>query len=148
VVGSEMVLGDGVKLKVLHAGKADQGTSKENNESVVLKVSYGEIDFLLTGDLEKEGEMVLSEMYPDLLSSEILKVGHHGSRTSSIAPFLDRVKPEVAVISVGRRNRFRYPSQGVIKRLLTMNCQVFRTDISGCISIKTNGQRLHIKSWI
>ncbi|PJB51148.1 hypothetical protein CO100_02500, partial [Candidatus Berkelbacteria bacterium CG_4_9_14_3_um_filter_33_5] len=100
--------------------------SEGNNNSIVVKVSYNELDFLLTGDLENEGEKKLLEKNIDL-QSEILKVGHHGSRSSTSQEFIDRVKPEVSLISVGK-NSYGHPSQDILNRLKSINSKIYRTD--------------------
>ena len=85
----------------------------QNNSSLVLKILYGKDSFLFTGDAEQEAEKHLA-LYASFLKSEVLKVGHHGSVTSSGKQFLEYVDPEYAVISVGRKNKFNHPSQKTI----------------------------------
>ncbi|PIP51282.1 MBL fold metallo-hydrolase [Candidatus Berkelbacteria bacterium CG_4_8_14_3_um_filter_33_6] len=118
--------------------------SEGNNNSIVVKVSYNELDFLLTGDLENEGEKKLLEKNIDL-QSEILKVGHHGSRSSTSQEFIDRVKPEVSLISVGK-NSYGHPSQDILNRLKSINSKIYRTDKSGTIEISTDGKIYSVKT--
>jgi len=111
-----------------------------NYNSIVAKVSYGSVDFMLTGDCTTECESRLSGN----LSSEILKVGHHGSKYSTSQDFLDRVDPEVAVISVGATNPYGHPSQEVLDRLADNNIETHRTDLEGTIIVTTNGSTYSI----
>ena len=112
-----------------------------NNDSLAFRVSFGSRSFLLTGDLEKPMEARLLE---DGLAAhaDVLKVGHHGSKTSSIAPFLDAVSPEVAIVSAGYENSFGHPHPDVIKRLVDRHAAVLRTDLDGLVTVSTDGKRL------
>jgi competence protein ComEC len=105
-----------------------------NNRSLVLFARLGGENWLFTGDLEKEGERGLMENYPQL-HVDILKVGHHGSHTSSSPAFIEKVKPKLAVISVGANNRFGHPHPDVLKTLEENNVAIVRTDQSGAIKI-------------
>ncbi|QTL97941.1 DNA internalization-related competence protein ComEC/Rec2 [Iocasia frigidifontis] len=116
-----------------------------NNNSVVLKVNYGNFSLLLTGDLEKEGEYRLIES-GDFIKSNVLKLGHHGSAGSSSELFLRKVEPDYAVISVGRNN-YGHPAQEVFDRTNKFNIKTLRTDKSGAITITTNGKQYKIKSY-
>lgn len=107
-----------------------------NNGSVVLKVTAGEMTLLLTGDAEKETEEHLVRQYGGRLRSHVLHVGHHGSDTSSIPEFLDMVRPEIAVISAGANNRYGHPARRVLRRLERAGAEVRRTDEEGDIRIK------------
>ncbi|PEI75073.1 DNA internalization-related competence protein ComEC/Rec2 [Bacillus wiedmannii] len=105
----------------------------ENNASIVIWAKLGGATWLFTGDLEEEGEKFLIATYPDL-RADVLKVAHHGSNTSSIVPFLSAVQPDVAIISVGERNRYGHPHKEVIERLEKMGIEIWRTDKQGAIS--------------
>ncbi len=113
-----------------------------NNTSVVVKLTYGTDSFLFTGDAEKESEndMIDREMN---LKSEVLKVGHHGSNTSTTQKFLNKVKPRYAVISVGP-DRNKLPKDKVIKRLQSNGIKIYRTDENGTIVFLSNGNGLEI----
>jgi len=101
-----------------------------NNNSLVCRLSYGGVDFLMTGDAGQAAEnAMLASGRP--LEAEILKVGHHGSRTSSTAPFLAAVRPQVAIISVGASNSYGHPTQETLDRLATVGARVYRTDTNG-----------------
>jgi competence protein ComEC len=118
-----------------------------NNNSVVCKLSYGNIDFLFTGDLEKEKEIELAKIYNNRLEAEVLKAGHHGSATSSSPRFLKFVNPIFSVISVGKKNKFRHPSKSVLTRLKNSNCKILRTDKHGAITFKTDGKKLYFSTY-
>ena len=85
--------------------------------------------------------------FGELLQSEVLKVGHHGSITSSTQPFLDAVNPDLAIVSVGERNKFRHPSAVVMKRLTDSGAEVLRTDFEGAIWLKSDGEQIRRYYW-
>lgn len=126
---------DGVRFRVLHPGGPDDpGRGGEpNDRSVVLHVSWGDFDLLLTGDISVEVEEGLS---PLLEPVEVLKVAHHGSRTSTGGPFLERVRPQAALVSAGRRNRFGHPAPVVLARLRRAGIPVYRTDTGGTLRLR------------
>jgi len=113
-----------------------------NNNSIVLKLQYKNTDFLFTGDIEEAAEINLLSRN-SLLKSDILKVAHHGSSSSTGDLFLEKVKPEVAIISVGSNN-FGHPHSNVIKKLEKKCQKVFRTDLNGTIIVKSNGSKYYI----
>ncbi len=115
-----------------------------NNASIVVKLFYKNADFLFTGDIEEAAEKKLL-VWENILQSDILKVGHHGSTTSTNLEFLDKVDPSIAVITVGK-NHFGHPSQKIIERLEDKNIQIYRTDEDGTIIIRTNGQEYWIRT--
>lgn len=106
--------------------------ANENDGSIVLYTALGGKTWLFTGDLEEEGERMLLRNYPKL-TADILKVGHHGSSTSTSDQLLNRLNPETAVISVGRNNRYSHPAPAVLKRLRDHDIKTLRTDLSGGI---------------
>ncbi len=103
-----------------------------NNRSMVIRMEYGETKFLFCGDAEQEAEAILMEM-DTFLKADVLKVSHHGSKTSSTTGFLNRVKPSLAVISVGKWNRFKHPSQAVMARYDSLGISYERTDLNGAV---------------
>ncbi|MBC8529773.1 MBL fold metallo-hydrolase [Christensenellaceae bacterium NSJ-44] len=107
-----------------------------NNASVVLRITFGQDAVLLTGDAEKEVEAQL----PGELASGLLKVGHHGSSTSTSAAFLKKVAPGFAVIMVGQDNSYNHPNAKVVQRLTQAGAQVLRTDEAGTITLQSQGQ--------
>ncbi len=110
-----------------------------NNNSIVLKVTFGNTVFLFTGDAEREEEQdILSQGYD--LNSTVLKVGHHGSDTSTTYPFLREIMPEYAVISVGSNNSYGHPTENTLSRLRDADAKVLRTDMQGDIIFTSDGQ--------
>jgi competence protein ComEC len=117
-----------------------------NNYSIVLKVTYNKTSFLLTGDAERESEneMLLSSAVSP--KADVLKVGHHGSNSSTSAAFLKAVAPKYAVICVGKDNKYGHPSQTTINRLKRAGVKIYRTDLNGNIIAKSDGQKIVIKT--
>lgn len=119
--------------------------SDENNNSLTIRVEYGDIFILLTGDMEKEMEAYLlgRERIVHYLDSHLLQVGHHGSNTSSTTPFLEAVGPQASIISSSPQ-RFDHPSPHVLHRLSEVGTAIFRTDTSGAIVVETDGSSLSV----
>jgi competence protein ComEC len=129
---------DGVRLEVLGPrGPAGPPARVRNDHSLVLRVRYGEVSLLLTGDVERVGEDALAPGRVD-----VLKVAHHGSRSSSGAGFLAGTRPRLAIVSVGGRNPFGHPSPDVLARLHGSGSIVLRTDRHGTVEIATDGGRI------
>ncbi len=128
-------MGGGAEFKILEMG---DGYTDPNENSVVSMIDYKDIEVLLTGDLETTVEKNNLSKFIDI---DVLKVGHHGSRTSTSQAFLDVVKPEVSVISAGLDNKYLLPNADVITRLLSMNSAVYGTFRSGTIVMTTDGSR-------
>jgi competence protein ComEC len=135
---------DGVRFEVLHPEGAGARAKKSNDLSCVLKVSAGSRSMLLTGDIEKPAEAALLQRDPGVVPADVLLVPHHGSRTSSSAEFLAAVRPSIAVVPVGYRNRFGHPNADVIGRLSSMNARIFRTDRDGAITVGLSDAMLEI----
>lgn len=114
-----------------------------NNMSVVIKMTYGENTFLFTGDAEKEEEREIIGTGADL-DCDVLKVGHHGSGTSSGVDFLDAVSPEICVIQVGADNDYGHPHENIVERLMKYADDVYRTDLCGDIIITSDGVNLSV----
>lgn len=131
----------GAAIEVLAPGDAHPGARPSNNDSLVLRAVYHERSFLLTGDVERAGEYrLLSSGGP--LRADVLKVAHHGSRTSSAEDFLDAVNPIYAVVSAGKDNSYRHPHPAVVERLTERGVRVLRTDEHGRITLRTDGHRI------
>ncbi len=111
-----------------------------NNDSLVLYATFGGLTWLFPGDAEKEAEDAMIATY-EKLNADVLKVGHHGSRTSTTEPFIQAVKPRYAVISAGRNNRYGHPHQEVVDRLNERRVHIFRTDVHGAIHYKFSHDR-------
>lgn len=144
--GDSLKIG-GVTIEVLHpAGDEARDAVSNNNNSVVLRFIFGERTFLLTGDIEKEAESGLLQD-PGSLNADIVKVPHHGSRTSSTKAFIDAVSADYAVISVGKRSMFGHPHQNVIERWENSGAKVMTTGERGTISVSTDGKDLIMKTF-
>lgn len=139
VAGEEMRV-NGLEFVVLGA-RTD--TSEVNETSVVLKLVYDQFTALLTGDIGSETETLLVNS-GNILRSNVLKVGHHGSKYSSSEAFLAAVKPAVAVISVGKNN-YGHPTKEVLERLKDAGARIWRTDESGDVEIVSDGQKMWVK---
>ena len=133
-------LGNGVTLTILNPSKSLAGKimKKVNNDSVVLMLKYGETDVLITGDIEAKAERQIILSGADL-EADILKVAHHGSKTSTTTEFLYEVSPQVAVIQVGAKNRYGHPTQEVLKRLEDYGIKYYRNDLDGTVKIVSDG---------
>jgi competence protein ComEC len=136
--GESMQLGN-LKIKVLAPVKTGDST---NNNSIVLMLTFGKNRFLLMGDAEKEEERDLLEKGENL-SANVLKIGHHGSSTSTSEPFLRAVQPNFAAISVARDSS-RLPKRDVLKRLWDANIPVYRTDVSGTLVFMSDGEKITV----
>lgn len=141
--GQQIDIGDGARIEVLWPQQdLLSGTVDDfNNNSVVLRLVYGEVSFLLTGDLAADGEAALLDGPADLYAT-VLKVGHHGSDGSTTPAFLDAVNPALAVISVGAENTFGHPSPTT--RLRLVGVPLLRTDDNGDVELETDGTSLWV----
>lgn len=144
--GKKYDIGGGARLTVMAPSEPlftrDQmktGGNLPNANSIVMRLDYGDFSMLLPGDAEEQTEHRM--LTRDLnLKVKVLKVAHHGSKYASSQDFIDRVKPEVAIISDGGWNRYGHPSQVVLDRLKSANAKVYRTDLQGEITITTRGR--------
>jgi competence protein ComEC len=118
-----------------------------NNRSLVLRIRYGEMNALLTGDIESTAEQMLLESRRSQLPAHLLKVAHHGSDTSSSLAFVEAVRPKVAFISSGVRNTFRHPRPSTLSTLNRLGVEVLRTDQQGSLSWSTDGKKATIRSF-
>lgn len=144
--GQKIILDNSIALEVLWPEtESHNGFYKANNKSVVLKLNYGEVDVLLTGDIEKKIERILVDQFGESLESDILKVAHHGSKSSSIEDFLNQVKPVASIISAGEDNWYGHPHDPVLRRLGQFCETIYRTDKQGTIKILTDGKGVDIK---
>jgi len=149
IAGQEIDLGDNIKIAVLNPpSELFQGTSHDvDNNGVVLKLTWGKVSFLFTADIRDEAEFELVSQRASLRST-VLKVAHHGSKTSTSPQFLSVVGPEVVVISVGADNSFGHPNSEVVERLISRLGveNVYRTDRNGTIEFITDGESLWVKT--
>lgn len=119
------------------------GGSDVNDTSIILRIDYGNTSFLFTGDAEREAEQAVLNSGADL-SATVLKVGHHGSDSSTTYPFLREVMPQYAVVSVGEDNSYGHPTEDTLSRLRDADVQVFRTDMQGDIFCESDGETVTI----
>ena len=131
----------GATLQIVSPPEDYAAPSIGNNDSLAFRVTFGARSFLLTGDLEKPMEgRLLADGFAG--HADVLKVGHHGSRTSTIPLFLDEVSPSIAIISAGYENSFGHPHPDVIKRLTARRAAILRTDLDGLVTVSTDGKTL------
>lgn len=120
----------------------DTNVKNLNNTSIILKIEYGDTAFLYTGDAETaELKTVTADV-----SADVLKVGHHGSDTSSPQTFIDAVNPKIAVISVGEDNEYGHPHAKTMKRLENSGCEIYRTDKQQTIAVVSDGKNIDVKT--
>lgn len=143
--GMVLQLDEGVQASILNPASTTSFITDPNNHSIVLKLTMGQISFLLPGDIEDEVERTLVAGGLDL-GATILKSPHHGSKTSSSAIFLNAVDPQIVVISAGEDNWFGHPHQDVVQRYDDYGLTVLRTDELGTIEIITDGERVWVET--
>ena len=141
--GDTLAFDDAVSVKVL---SADETASDNNDASIVLKVTYGDVSFLLTGDA---GVALEKEMLTKDVKSTVLKAGHHGSNTSSSQSFIQAVRPEVTVLSYGEDNKYGHPHEEVVERLQAIDSKIYATAEAGTVIVSTDGVNYDIgaKEW-
>jgi len=143
----QLTLDPALEMIVLHPGAELEEDA--NNNSVVMRLTYGQVSLLLPGDIEAEVEQTLvgairESPLPTPLQSTVLKVPHHGSCSATTQAFLDAVDPELVVISVGADNRFGHPCEEVLKRLEGL--PVYRTDEQRAIEVVSDGAQMRVKT--
>jgi competence protein ComEC len=136
----------GVQVECL--GPSPAAVETGNNLSMVMRFGFGPTVLLFTGDLEAAGERELvAQASAGDLRATVLKVPHHGSKTSSTDVFINAVHPEVAVISLGYHNRFNFPAKSVVDRYRVAGAQVLRTDEVGAVTVDAGSQRAAMWTW-
>ncbi len=141
VTGNRIQIEKNLYIDILWPTNKQITTNILNNNAIVSNLHYQNFSMLFTGDIEEIAEKEILDTYSKkqkLLKTDILKVGHHGSKTSSTTEFLNIVNPKVAIIGVGKNNKFGHPNDVILKRLNNLNCKIFRTDLNGEISIEVN----------
>lgn len=128
--GDKVTIEKGIYFDILWPQEKLINENVLNNNAIVTKLHYNQFSMLFTGDIEEKAERLLLEQNIDL-KSNVLKVAHHGSKTSTTQEFLDIVKPQIALIGVGKNNNFGHPNEEVIQRLFNQSCKVYRTDQLG-----------------
>jgi competence protein ComEC len=144
--GEELRLGD-ARVIVLHPPRPDWERQRvRNDDSVVLEIVYGDVALLLTGDIGEDVERaIVPRLEPARL--RVLKVAHHGSRTSTSRELLEAWRPQIALISCGRGNPFGHPAPDVVARLEAIGARIYRTDLDGEITVDTDGQHVVVKTF-
>lgn len=132
-------LGDNTKVSVFSPAK--DYYEDLNNYSPIIKIEYGNTSFLFTGDAQSDVEKDVLTSNEDI-KADVLKVGHHGSSTSTSINFLNKVNPSISVISVGENNIYNHPSQNTIKHLTENNTTIYRTDKDGTILLCSDGSKI------
>ncbi|MEG0261113.1 MAG: MBL fold metallo-hydrolase [Lysinibacillus sp.] len=131
--GDNLTFDEAVSVKVV---SADEAASDNNDASIVLKVTYGDVSFLLTGDA---GVALEKTMLAQNVTATVLKAGHHGSNTSSSQSFIQAVQPKVTVLSYGEDNKYGHPHKEVVERLQAMDSKIYATAEAGTVIVSTNG---------
>lgn len=139
---TEVSIIDDPVLQIYFLSPINNNYKDLNHYSAVVKVDFLDKSFLFTGDAEKINEEEMIEKYGVRLKSHILKVGHHGSNTSTSEEFIEKVVPDYAVISVGKDNSYGHPSALVIQRLQNHGVKIYRTDLQGTIIARSDGQQI------
>jgi len=142
--GYETILNED-NLEFVALGPVNDSYTNTNDYSIVTKIEYANISFLFTGDIEAEAELDLIEEGFNL-KSDVLKVAHHGSSTSSTEEFLEEINPQYSVISLGKDNPYGHPHKEVLERLNNLGTKILRTDELGDIVIKSNGNNISIEN--
>lgn len=144
--GEDLEFFDGVRFHVLGPVKVikdQKGNSDFNNNSIVGRLTYGNFSMMFTGDAEKEEEKTILDQ-GGTLKSDVLKTGHHGSRTSTSPAFLKAVSPKAALISCGQGNDYGHPHKATLDKLEKAKVQIYRTDRNGTVTLTTNGSTYQI----
>ena len=146
--GDKVDLGKGYYFEVLAPGDflSKQDKARFNNTSFVMKLHYGQFTMLFTGDAEAPVEDYLQQKYGSALKADVLKVGHHGSKTSSIYKFISKVQPQYALISCGNREIYNHPNKNVVGSLQHLGAKVLTTFEHGNITITTDGKEFKVST--
>jgi len=143
-----MLLGDGTRVEILNppAEPLSRTLDDTDNNGVVLRVSYGDVSFLLAADIRAEAERNIVLGQGSGLQSSVLKVAHHGSATSSTGQFLHAVQPRTTVISVGEGNTYGHPDADVLSRIDALGTDVLATKDTGAVEFVTDGRQLWVST--
>ena len=139
--GSKIDLGDGTKVEIF--SPVDDKYNELNDYSPIMKITFGENSFLFTGDAEKlvEKQVIANG---ENIDADVLKVGHHGSTTSSSEDFIKEVSPDIAVIPVGEGNDYGHPHKEILELLEKNNINLLRTDFEGTIILESDGENIKV----
>lgn len=147
--GNRIIIDENVNIEIVWpvmSRREAVSIDDENENNIVFIVNYGGLRIMITGDLLEEEEHKMIQYYrgTDVLKCDVLKVGHHGSKTSSSEEFLDAVKPSMAVIQVGMNNMYGHPHQQTLERLIERGIKVYRTDIDGAVGLDIRKKSVHV----
>lgn len=135
-----------VRIDILHPPQGSpQMLTIDNDDSLALRLSYGQSSFLLSGDIGIEAEREILKHCPEI-KSQVLKSPHHGSRSSSSKVFLENTAPQIVIISVGRGNRYGFPDQEVLERYKEIGVKVYRTDLHGSVEVTSDGRKFVVRT--
>ena len=138
--GEMIEIGDGARLEILHPGST-LNEENRNENSVSMRLVYGNFSYLFTGDAEKEAEQAMLDSGRPL-NAIVFKAGHHGSNSSSSAPFLQAARPQIIIVSAGKDNKFGHPRPEMLQRAADVGAAVLRTDELGTIEVTTDGRAM------
>lgn len=141
IKGEEFELGSAI-IKVIYVGDPNI----DENESLVILITYGQTTFLFTGDINYKAEGIISDEYSNNFPITLLKVSHHGASESTEYRFIRTTEPKYAVISVGKNNIYGHPTEKVLSVLDQAEVKTYRTDLDGTITVTSNGKNLTIKT--
>lgn len=144
--GMNVPLGNGALLKIIFPDR-DVSNMSRNDGSIMARLEYGSTSVMFTGDTTKIIEEYMVNHYPEDLPSDILKVAHHGSKTSTSRNFVEMVAPSYAVISDGKNNRYGHPHEATLKTLSEFGVKTFRTDTLGAIILRLNGREIEFSEY-
>jgi competence protein ComEC len=143
--GQEIKVGASTTIRIL-SPLGDTTSWESNTASIVVQVIYGEIEFMLTGDAPSSIEDYLVSSYGASLESDVLKLGHHGSKTSTSENFLNTVKPDYAIVSAGKDNRYGHPHGEVTARTREAGAEILSTAEQGTIVFKSDGKEVWVEN--
>ncbi len=145
--GDMLEVGDNVKLEVLSPGDflPQETRNDHNNNSIVLRLRYGNFSMLFCGDIEAPAEAALAARYGPALKADVLKVAHHGSKSSSYYKFIEAVRPRYALISCGAFEEYRHPNKKVVSSLEHLGAEVLTTYSSGALVVISDGKTYQVK---
>jgi competence protein ComEC len=136
----------GVKLEIVYPNEINPKRGINDN-CLVLQMTYGKTSFLFTGDIERKAEEVIVDL-PQALQANVLKIPHHGSKTSSSVPFIEKVSPQYAVVSLDENNWFNLPHPGTLEKYQRRGITLFRTDRHGAVTFYSDGETVHARPYL
>ena len=136
------------KVYILNNNNYFSGKNISSNErSGIIKIVYGNNSIIFTGDAGKETEKVYTSVYKEFLDSDVLKVGHHGSKSSTSVEFLNYVSPEISLISAGIKNTYGHPASDILYRIAKAGSEILRTDKEGAVILQSDGISFKKINW-